>query len=324
MSAEKASPSGPVIIDIAGPQLTDEDRQLLCEPGVAGIILFGRNVVDAAQVQELCQQLRALRPDLLICIDQEGGRVQRLQQGVTRIPPMAVIGDLYQQDQARALSCSKEVGWVMARELRALGIDLSFAPVLDLDRDFCAAIGDRSFGCDPLAVVAIASAFIDGMHAAGMGAVGKHFPGHGKVQADSHRELPIDKRALEDIQGHDLVPFAALCKNQLQGVMPAHIVFEAVDANPVGFSSVWLNKILRGQLGYEGLIFSDDLNMAAASAGGSYAARAQTALAAGCDLLLICNNRPAAKEVLAAVGNKLLSPTANQRKLKLINANPPL
>jgi beta-N-acetylhexosaminidase len=311
-----------VIVDIAGPDMTQDDRQLLSQPGVAGVILFARNIVNAQQVRSLCQQLRQQRADLLICIDQEGGRVQRIKQGVTRIPPMAVLGAMYRRDSQQALATCIEIGWLMARELRALGVDLSFAPVLDLDDDFCAAIGDRSFGCDPDSVISLATAFITGMHQAGMGAVGKHFPGHGKVAADSHHELPVDTRSLEQISVDDLMPFNALCTSHLQGIMPAHIVFDSVDDTAVGFSRIWLKQILRKQLGFTGLIFSDDLNMAAAGAGGDYGQRAQAALAAGCDLLLICNNRPAALEVLASVGDQTLSVQAYQQKLRLISAEP--
>jgi len=318
MGNSDGTSSGPAIVDFAGQDLTAEDRAVIVHPATAGVILFGRNIDDAQQVRELTRELRSLRPDLLICIDQEGGRVQRLKKGVTRLPPMAALGARYQSSPEEGLVEAKELGWLMARELRSVGIDLSFAPVLDLDTDFCAAIGDRSFGCDPNIVTALASAFISGMGEAGMGAVGKHFPGHGKVAADSHFNLPVDHRSLAEIHAQDLIPFRVLCHSALVGVMPAHIIFSAVDEQPVGFSRLWLQKILRGELEFNGLIFSDDLSMAAAEHGGDFVSRSLAALNAGCDLLLLCNNRTGALGVLdVLVDTKMPAPTY-QQKCRLI------
>ena len=310
MGNQLAATSGPVILDIGGQSLTVEDIELLRHPATAGVILFSRNLVEPSQVAELCREIRSHRRDLLICIDQEGGRVQRLRQGVTKIPPMAKIGQVYNSDASQGIADARDIGWILASELRCLGIDLSLAPVLDLDSDICPAIGDRSFGLNPKVVATLARSFIEGMYEAGMAAVGKHFPGHGKVSLDSHFDLPIDQRPLASLWDDDIYPFMQLCgKNgtgspntgvQLLGIMPAHIIFDQVDSNPVGFSKIWLQDILRQRLGFTGLIFSDDLNMAAADEGGSYGDRAQLALKAGCDLVLICNNRQAAIEVLDA------------------------
>ncbi|BFM06986.1 beta-N-acetylhexosaminidase [Halioxenophilus aromaticivorans] len=319
MSQQTPVISGPAIVDFAGTELTAEDRRVLLHPATAGVILFSRNIVDANQVRQLCAQLRSLRSDLLICMDQEGGRVQRLKQGVARIPPMAKLGLLYRSDPAVAISTVKEVAWLLARQINALGVDLSFAPVLDLDSSHCAAIGDRSFGNSGSMVAQLGAAFCDGFKEAGMAAVGKHFPGHGKVAADSHYELPIDSRPFDVIASDDLVPFTHLCRSHLQAVMPAHIVFPEVHDNAVGFSSVWLQDILRQQLGFAGLIFSDDLSMAAAQSGGSYYERAQSALSAGCDLLLVCNNREGAVEVLDKLATTQMSQVAYQAKLAMIN-----
>lgn len=314
--------SGPAIIDIAGTELTLEDKELLCHSSVAGVILFSRNTVSAQQVADLCRAISAVRSDLLICIDQEGGRVQRLKQGVTRIPAMSELGQLYTDNRQQGLEFAQSVGWLMARELRALGIHLSFAPVLDLDADFCPAIGDRSFGRDVDQVTDLSKAFITGMKQAGMGAVGKHFPGHGNVSTDSHIGLPVDCRSLQEIAEFDMVPFERLSQNYLQGIMPAHIVFDQVDSSTVGFSSVWLKEILRQKLQYNGLIFSDDLSMAAAESGGDFIARSKAALSAGCDLLLLCNNRAAAIEVIESLKGRLLSAQALKLKQSLIGGRP--
>lgn len=308
---------GPVLIDLAGTSLSAEDRELLCHPAVGGLVLFSRNFSDPAQLRALTASIQALRaPRLLIAVDQEGGRVQRFRAGFTRLPAVARFGDWFAQAPAAALDGARAVGWLMATELLAVGVDLSFAPVLDLGGGPSAVIGDRAFAHAPEAVAALATAWVDGMHAAGMAACGKHFPGHGAVRADSHLELPCDARALAEIEAHDLLPFRRLIAHGIEALMPAHVVYSAVDARPAGFSARWLRTLLRGRLGFDGVIFSDDLDMAAAAAGGGFAARGLAALQAGCDRLLICNNRPGAIAVIEAVAD-WQDPAATARVARL-------
>ena len=286
------------MLDLEGQTLSKEDKRLLKNPAVGGVILFARNVESATQVRELCDSIRGVRGDLLLAIDQEGGRVQRIRQGVTRMPPMARIGDVLADDQAVGLMLAKDAGWLLGMEMAACGLDISFAPVLDVDSGISSVIGDRSFSRDPQHVALLGQAFVHGLHEAGMAAVGKHFPGHGGVGADSHTALPVDERPLSAIMEHDLVPFSQLA-TLLNGVMPAHIVYSAFDSRPAGFSPSWLG-MLRESLGFKGCIFSDDLSMAGAHEAGGPAERAKAALTAGCDMLLICNDREAALEVVQA------------------------
>ena len=289
------------MLDIAGTALDAEDRELLCHPAAGGVILFSRNYESPAQLSELTSAIHALRePPLLIGVDQEGGRVQRFRDGFTRLPPAARFGRLYETDPGKARLACESVAWLMAVELRAVGVDFSFAPVLDLDRKISRVIGDRGFGHGVRQVCELTMAWAAGVRRGGMAAVGKHFPGHGGVVGDSHTELPTDPRSLAEIEAEDLVPFCRLMAQGLEAVMPAHVVYPCVDSEPAGFSSVWLRDILRGRLGFAGVIFSDDLNMAAAEAGGDYPDRARAAAQAGCDILLICNNRPAAVRILEA------------------------
>lgn len=287
---------GPVMLDLEGPRLTREERELLARPGVGGVILFARNIESAAQVRELCSEIRRVRPELLLAIDQEGGRVQRLREGVTRLPAMGRLGRDFAALPEVTVRLCQDAGWLLGMEMAACGLDLSFAPVLDVDRGLSTVIGDRSFSGDPQAVAAMGGAFVKGLHEAGMVAVAKHFPGHGGVAADSHHALPVDERPLDELRAHDLVPFTALA-SRLDAVMPAHVVYPAFDPRPAGFSRAWLG-MLRESLGFKGVIFSDDLSMAGAQTAGSPAERAQAALAAGCDMLLVCNDRAAALEVL--------------------------
>ncbi|MCU1716584.1 beta-N-acetylhexosaminidase [Pseudomonas sp. 5P_3.1_Bac2] len=286
---------GSLMLDIAGTWLTAEDRQILRQPEVAGLILFARNIEDPRQVRELCTAIRAVRPDMLLAVDQEGGRVQRLRQGFVRLPAMGAIAE---KDNAEHLA--EQCGWVMATEVLAVGLDLSFAPVLDLDYQRSTVIGARSFSGDPQVVIKLAGAFIRGMNAAGMAATGKHFPGHGWPIADSHIAIPVDERSLEQIRAADLQPFVQLRK-QLAAVMPAHVIYPQVDEQPAGFSKRWLQEILRGELGFDGVIFSDDLSMAGAHVVGDAANRIEAALSAGCDMGLVCNDRAAAELALSAV-----------------------
>jgi beta-N-acetylhexosaminidase len=295
---DMTQPLGPVMLDLSGPRLSGEERELLRRPELGGVILFGRNIESAAQVRELCGEIRRVRPELLLAVDQEGGRVQRLRDGVTRLPAMGRLGrDFTALPEVTTRLC-RDTGWLLGKEVAACGIDFSFAPVLDVDGSGSSVIGDRSFSSDPWAVARMADAFIQGLHEAGMAAVGKHFPGHGGVAGDSHHELPVDDRPMEAIRHHDLVPFAELASG-LDGVMPAHVVYPAFDPRPAGFSPSWLG-MLRESLGFKGVIFSDDLSMAGVRSVGSPAERARAARDAGCDILLVCNDRAAALEVLDA------------------------
>ncbi len=281
-------PLGPVIAAVAGLDLTEADRRRLRHPLVGGLTLFARNYANPAQLTALCNEIHALRlPPLLIAVDHEGGRVQRFRDGFTHLPPMRRIGQLWDAQPAAAQAAARAAGVVMAAELRGCGVDLSFAPVLDLDHGASTIIGDRAFHSDPAAIVALAGSLLDGMHAAGMAGVGKHFPGHGYIAADSHLELPIDPRGLDVIRAMDLEPFRALAA-RLAGIMPAHVLYPAIDARPAGFSAHWLGTILRNELKFDGAIFSDDLGMEGAAGEGGMAGRALSALHAGCDLVLAC------------------------------------
>lgn len=305
------------MLDVEGPELSDEDRELLRHPAVGGVIFFARNFCTPDQVADLAAEIHALRdPHLLIAVDQEGGRVQRFREGFTRLPPAARFGVLAHRNPIRARQAAESAGWLMAAELRAVGVDFSFAPVLDLDLGVSSVIGDRAFSSGVNRVSDLAAAWCEGARSAGMASVGKHFPGHGGVAADSHQELPIDGRRLADIEMEDLIPFERLVRRGLEAVMPAHVVYTRVDPRPAGFSPFWLKDVLRGRMGFQGVIFSDDLDMAAAAAGGSYAERARSALDAGCDLILVCNNRPAALEVVHALRDHD-DPTTHLRCLRM-------
>lgn len=298
---------GPVMLDIAGTALTSQDRQMLVHPLVGGIIFFSRNFESLEQIARLTAEIRSIRePKLLVAVDHEGGRVQRFRDGFTRLPPMRRLGEAWAADRARGLSLAEDVGVILAAELRVLGVDLSFTPVLDIDFGESSVIGDRAFSANPEAITAIAAALIRGLAMVGMGNVGKHFPGHGFVRADSHLALPLDARAYEEIAAGDLVPYQRLAS--LTGVMPAHVVYPTVDDQPAGFSRIWLQDILRGRLGFEGLIFSDDLSMEGASIAGGMVDRAKAALEAGCDMVLVCNAPEAARELLAGLGQAALDP----------------
>jgi beta-N-acetylhexosaminidase len=280
-----------LIIDIQGTQLSAQDKTNLTNPLTAGVILFSRNYINAQQLCKLTTAIKAIRHDLLICVDQEGGRVQRFKQDFSSLPALANFGKLYQQDKSTALDYTYNCGWLMASELIATGIDLSLAPIVDLDYGRSSVIGNRAFAKDTSTVIALASAYMHGMRAAGMANNIKHFPGHGYVKADSHHQLPIDERSLEQITAQDLIPFAQLIDtNQALSTMAAHVVYKQVDEAPSGFSSVWLRDILRTQLGFKGIIMSDDLSMAGAQWAGEINQRISAATEAGCDLLLVCNN----------------------------------
>jgi len=295
---------GHVMLDVAGTELTAEDRELLVHPAVAGVILFSRNYADPEQLRALTAAIRAVRrPAPLIAVDQEGGRVQRFRDGFVRLPPAARFGALHAQDPAAGLEAARAVGWLMAAELRAAGVDFSFAPVLDVEQGVSRVIGDRAFATSADDVSALAAAWLDGVHAAGMAGCGKHFPGHGGVTADSHLELPEDNRSLAEIENADLAPFRRLIARGLEAVMPAHVIYSSIDPRPAGFSTFWLRDLLRSRLGFDGAIVSDDLDMAAAAFAGGFGTRALAALQAGCDMVLVCNNREGAVAALEAVAD---------------------
>jgi len=290
---------GPVMIDIEGTELTAEERERLRHPKVGGVILFSRNYDSPIQMERLVKELHGLRrPRLITAVDQEGGRVQRFKRGLTTLPPMRRLGEIYDENPSRAKRLADLCGWLLATELRAMDVDVSFAPVLDLDHGVSQVIGDRAFHSDPEVIAVLAHYFANGMKSAGMGCVGKHFPGHGGVQEDSHHELPKDMRTLEELEAGDLIPFKKMIYYDIPGIMTSHVLFPKIDSIPVTFSKIWLQDILRKKMGYQGVIFSDDLTMEAAQGAGSMAQRANMALAAGCDMVLVCNNPKAADEVL--------------------------
>jgi beta-N-acetylhexosaminidase len=298
-------PLGPVIVDVAGLALEAGDRRRLCDPLVGGIILFARNFESPGQVRALTREIRALRdPELIICVDHEGGRVQRFREGFTAIPPMRKLGQLWDRDPAAAVRAAEGTGLVIGAELGAHGVDLSFTPVLDLDYGASSVIGDRAFHASPEVVGSLGAALVRGLFATGMGAVGKHFPGHGYATADSHVAIPVDDRSLEEIVALDVAPYRPAIAAGLAGIMPAHVVYSAVAPDPAGFSEFWLKDVLRRQLGFEGVIFSDDLSMEGASTAGGMRERALAAFAAGCDTVLVCNAPEAADELLAALAGQ--------------------
>ena len=285
---------GPLMIDLAGQAPTREELDRLCDPRVGGLILFGRNYASVPQLVALIESVRSVRPEIIVAVDHEGGRVQRFRDGFTRLPAMRKLGEWYDREPETALNATRDIAYVLATELRACGVDLSFAPVLDLDWGRSGVIGDRALHGNPDVVIALGGAIIDGFSAAGMGACGKHFPGHGWVTADSHVAIPVDDRTFDEL-AQDLAPFRAL---PLAGVMPAHVIYPQIDALPAGFSSRW-HGILRQEVGFDGVVFSDDLSMEGASVAGDALGRVKAAWAAGCDMLLLCNSPDKVADVLA-------------------------
>lgn len=309
---------GALMLDVAGTELTQEDIELLRAPQVGGMILFSRNIQSPAQVRQLTDHMRQIRPDILIAVDQEGGRVQRLKQGFTLLPAMGHFGELYLNAPEKALDLAEKCGWLMATEVLAVGIDFSFAPVLDINA-ISDVIGDRAFARNVQDIVPLASAFMKGMQRAGMATTGKHFPGHGSVKADSHVAAAIDSRSYEEIYQNDMQSFIQL-QPQLDALMPAHVIYEHIDPNPAGFSPYWIQKVLRQELKFDGVLFSDDLSMQAACVAGGADARIQAALNAGCDMGLVCNNRESTCVALAGIEDL---PLPNQERLERMRGKIP-
>lgn len=309
------------MLDIKGHELAAEDRVRLMHPNVGGVILFSRNFESVEQISALCSSIHALRnPPLLIAVDHEGGRVQRFREGFTRIAPMRELGMIWDTHPSMAKQLSRMTGFVIASELRACGIDFSFTPVLDIDFGRSGVIGNRAFHEDPEAVAMLAHSLMTGLREGGMASVGKHFPGHGHVEADSHVAVPIDERSLDEIMDKDLVPFRQMVEFGLAAVMPAHVIYPEVDSLPAGFSTVWLKQVLRGELAFEGVIFSDDLSMEGAKVSGGIVERAMAALFAGCDMVLVCNDPDAADELLE--GLKWEMPALSMLRLARMHGRP--
>lgn len=292
-------PRGPVMADIAGLELSQEEKERLRHPTVGSVILFTRNFESIEQLQALTQEIHDLRdPSLLIAVDHEGGRVQRFREGFTHLPAMRGYGVLFDKDPAEALQQCSTAGWLMAAELLELGVDFSFAPIADLDSGQSDVIGDRAFHSKPGIASELSLSFMLGMRKAGMAATAKHFPGHGCVQGDSHHMIPVDKRSFEELSENDLVPFRVMFDSAVEGIMTAHVIYPQMDEQPPTFSPYWLQTVLREQLGFKGLIFSDDLSMEGAKVAGGPYDRAKAAMNAGCDVILVCNDTPALDEVI--------------------------
>jgi len=317
MTAAMTHSLGPVMLDVAGTELDADDIRRIRHPLTGGVILFARNYKDRAQLVALTEAIHAERPGVLIAVDHEGGRVQRFRSdGFTRLPPMAALGRLWDRDVLAATRAATEVGFVLAAELRACGVDLSFTPVLDLDYGASEVIGDRAFHRDPRVVSMLAASLNHGLAMAGMANCGKHFPGHGYAEADSHVAVPVDERTLEQIMADDAAPYGWLGIG-LAGVMPAHVIYPKVDRHPAGFSRKWL-RILRKNLGFHGVIFSDDLSMEGASVAGGVVDGAHAALAAGCDMVLICNSPDKADLILEGLRPEAFQPASAQRIAALV------
>jgi beta-N-acetylhexosaminidase len=308
---------GPLMVDIAGTELSADDIRVLAHPLVGSVLLFTRNYHDPRQVAALTAAIRGLRtPHLLVAVDHEGGRVQRFREGFTRLPAARLLGRRLDEDRRDALALAQSVGWLLASELRAVGVDFSFAPCVDLDYGVSEIIGDRAFHSDPESVAALAVATMSGMREAGMAAIAKHFPGHGAVVADSHTALPVDRRNFADLEP-DIRPYRPLIDNNLPGIMAAHVVFPAVDALPASLSKRWITGVLRGEMGFHGCVFADDLSMAGAAAFGDVIARAHLALDAGCDVLPICNDRHSVELVLGSFGANVGSAASQARLVRM-------
>ena len=291
---------GPIMLDLDSVEMSPEEREILLNPLVGGVILFTRNFSSVEQITHLVKEIHQLRePRLLVAVDHEGGRVQRFRDGFSSLPAVGHFGDIYKHNPKRAHLLAETAGWLMASELRAIGVDFSFAPVLDIDYGKSSVIGDRAFHQDSQVITELAHAYTIGMNDAGMAATGKHFPGHGAVVADSHTGIPVDDREYKEIYTNDILPFKRMIHHGIAAIMPAHVIYSKVDKLPAGFSEIWLKDILRKRLAFQGVIFSDDLDMKGASViGEKYVDRAEKAISAGCDMVLVCNNREGALNVV--------------------------
>ena len=312
---------GPIMCDIAGTELTIDDKRRLQHPMIGGVILFARNYSSLQQLADLTTEIHALRtPSLLVAVDHEGGRVQRFKNNFTRLPAMRELGKIWDEHPIRAHRLAQLTGYVLAAELRACGIDISFTPVLDIDYQQSRVIGNRAFHRKPQAIGELAHSLMKGLKLGGMEAIGKHFPGHGYIQEDSHIEMPVDKRSYLDIKMDDLIPFREMIKHGLAGIMPAHVIYPKIDSQPAGFSTVWVQKILRSELEFDGCIFSDDLSMEGAVVAGNIVQRAEIAFNAGCDMVLVCNDPNAADKLLAELQWKI--PAASLARLNRMRGRP--
>ncbi|MGB0238718.1 MAG: beta-N-acetylhexosaminidase [Cycloclasticus sp.] len=317
-------PLGPLMIDIDGVELSSVDREVLKHPLVGGLILFSRNYESVEQVSLLCEAVHKLRAEpLLIAVDHEGGRVQRFKDGFTQIPSMQSLGKVYMDNPTLGYEYAQQTAWLMAMELRQVGVDFSFAPVLDLDYGCSEIIGDRAFSTDKEIVSALAIAFQRGLTEAGMASIGKHFPGHGAVAPDSHVAIPVDERPLEEIMQNDVYPFKQLIQSGMKGMMPAHVIYQQADSVPAGFSEFWLKQVLRQQLGFGGAIFSDDLSMHGASVVGDFEQRARQTLKAGADMALVCNDRSAVEQVIDRLQGYIINMKSVERIKNMRPITPP-
>ncbi|MGH8455781.1 MAG: beta-N-acetylhexosaminidase [Stenotrophobium sp.] len=316
-TSKKQTHLGPLMVDVGGLELTAQDREVLAHPLVGGVILFTRNYRDPEQLSALCAEILAIKtPRLLLAVDHEGGRVQRFRVGFSRIPAMRTLGKLCEEDPQKAREEAREHGLAIGRELSAHGIDLCFAPVLDRDCGLSTVIGDRAFAANSEIIIALARAFREGLNEAGLAATGKHYPGHGAVTADSHHELPVDRRALKELH-KDMAPFKALIADGIESLMMAHVRYTAVDQTPASLSKIWIEDILRAQTGFQGVVFCDDLSMNGAAVAGSMEERARLALDAGCDMLPVCNDRPSVLALLEALKDLKPKKSVSDRLRKL-------
>lgn len=308
---------GPLMVDLEATAISETERNLLLKPEVGGVILFTRNFDSVEQITALAEEIHRLRsPRLLIAVDHEGGRVQRFHEGFSKIPAAAVYAKVTNNNLDLSRQLAEKAGWLMAIECRACGIDFSFAPVLDLAHGLSGVIGDRAFHSKPATVATLAYAFMHGMNKAGMQAVGKHFPGHGGVVEDSHIAMPVDHRELDELLDSDIIPFKDMIENRLAAIMPAHVIYDKIDEKPAGYSSFWINNILRQRFGFQGVIFSDDLSMEAACIAGGYGERAEAALTAGCDMALVCNHLEGAIEAVEYLKG-YVNPTSQLRLVRM-------
>ena len=297
-----------MVVDVLGPVLTDEDRERIRHPAAGAVILFARNYENPEQLSALTADIERQRePALPVCVDHEGGRVQRFKEGFTAIPPMRTLGKQWDRDREKGRELATSIGYIIASELGAHGVDFSFAPVLDLDYGGSSVIGDRALHFDPTAVGALGACLVKGLAQGGVGAVGKHFPGHGYAEADSHVAVPRDDRTFKEIARKDILPYKAVIEAGLAGVMPAHVIYPQVDPQPAGYSAHWLQEVLRKQLGFQGIVFSDDLSMEGAAVAGGPPERARAAIAAGCDMVLLCNNPAGLDALLQSLGEVQLA-----------------